>query len=508
MSSVAERERVAESPSASQPGGLEAVAALSLQTKIAERNLRRHWLRDAARVSVLLAVDLAVFFVLRLGVRLIRDAAVLGGGAAGWLAWLWPPGTFSGFRFVVALLLSLVLVGAYGPGDRRRDVARLFKASALAGALVFYPQVWDGEVGMVVLRWGVLAGVFGMCLGVARWVVDWVVGRVSPRVVPIRAVLVTHGAGDWIGVPELEAAAREGRSRIVPVGSVVAGRARTDGALPLGELGRLIVERGADSVLVAGPLSDADFLYVLDIARLHGCQLLAASRTVRVAGLEPRAVWMSGRVLVELKVPALGVWQLALKRTVDILGSAAGLILLSPLLLVVALLVKLESPGPAFFRQERVGRGGRRFQIIKFRSMVDGAERQQEALLGRSVYRDPRLFKVPDDPRVTRLGRFLRRTSLDELPQLVNVLMGDMSLVGPRPPLPSEVALYEPRHYIRLNVKPGITGPWQVSGRNEVTDFEEVVSLEAEYIRGWSLGRDFEILLRTVPTVLRRRGAY
>jgi len=176
-------------------------------------------------------------------------------------------------------------------------------------------------------------------------------------------------------------------------------------------------------------------------------------------------------------------------------------------LAIVAALVKLESPGPVFFTQDRVGRGGRLFRIIKFRTMVDGAEKQRDELLSRSVYSDPRLFKVPDDPRITSLGRWLRRTSLDELPQLLNVLRGEMSLVGPRPPLPSEVALYAEHHYARFDVKPGMTGPWQVGGRNEITDFERIVALESDYIRNWSLWKDLCLLGSTMPAVLRRRGA-
>src|SRR5205823_2972454 len=211
---------------------------------------------------------------------------------------------------------------------------------------------------------------------------------------------------------------------------------------------------------------------------------------------------------VELTAPSLKGQALILKRAVDVVGAALGVLIASPLFAVIAALVKLESRGPVFFTQERVGRGGRRFRIIKFRTMVNGAEHRREQLLARSVYSDPRLFKVPDDPRITRIGRWLRRTSLDELPQLINVLRGQMSLVGPRPPLPSEVALYAEHHYGRFDVKPGITGPWQVGGRNRITDFEEVIRLERGYIQGWSLARDFAILLRTVPAVFRVREAH
>jgi lipopolysaccharide/colanic/teichoic acid biosynthesis glycosyltransferase len=161
-----------------------------------------------------------------------------------------------------------------------------------------------------------------------------------------------------------------------------------------------------------------------------------------------------------------------------------------------------------FFRQNRVGRGGRLFKIYKFRTMVAGAEEHRDELLDQSIYSDRRLFKIVSDPRVTRLGTFLRRTSLDELPQLFNVLKGEMSLVGPRPPIPSEVDLYEAHHYARFDVKPGITGPWQVAGRNKITDFEQIVALETRYIRDWSLFADIILLCRTVGVVIQMRGAH
>ena len=159
------------------------------------------------------------------------------------------------------------------------------------------------------------------------------------------------------------------------------------------------------------------------------------------------------------------------------------------------------------FRQLRVGHRGVLFQIYKFRSMVVDAEHLRDSLTPRSVYADQRLFKLSSDPRVTPFGRMMRRTSLDELPQLWNVLKGDMSLVGPRPPLPSEVALYDEHHYERFSMKPGITGPWQVSGRNNVTKFEEVMAIEAAYLTGWNIWKDLDILLRTLPVVVSMHGA-
>ena len=145
--------------------------------------------------------------------------------------------------------------------------------------------------------------------------------------------------------------------------------------------------------------------------------------------------------------------------------------------------------------------------MYKFRSMIKNAEELKAKLAERSIYSDARLFKIPNDPRITRLGRFLRRSSIDELPQLLNVLRGEMSMVGPRPPLASEVETYEEHHYTRFDMKPGITGPWQVSGRNRITSFDEIIALETEYLTDWSLLKDFTILMKTVPTVLSMNGA-
>ncbi|HLV60507.1 MAG TPA: sugar transferase [Fredinandcohnia sp.] len=196
---------------------------------------------------------------------------------------------------------------------------------------------------------------------------------------------------------------------------------------------------------------------------------------------------------------------LALKRAFDIVVSAVALVLCAPLFLVIAIAIKLDSPGPVFFGQVRSGLNGRRFTLWKFRSMVVDAEKRLAALRDKNEMSGP-VFKMKDDPRVTRVGRFLRRTSLDELPQFWNVLVGQMSVVGPRPPLPSEVDRYERWHRRRLSVKPGITCIWQVSGRNEI-DFEDWMKLDLAYIDQWSLWLDIKIVLRTIPAVIFGRGA-
>lgn len=206
--------------------------------------------------------------------------------------------------------------------------------------------------------------------------------------------------------------------------------------------------------------------------------------------------------------PALTAWQFQLKRCVDVAGAAAGLVIAAPLLAALAVLVKLDSPGPAFFAHERLGLYGRRFMMFKLRTMREGADGEKGSLAHLNQSEDSRLFKIRDDPRVTRLGRLIRRWSLDEIPQLYNVLRGDMSLVGPRPFFEEDLSKYQPRHFARLAVKPGLTGLWQVSGRSDIMDFDEVVRLDRHYIDNWSLAVDFRILAHTLPAVANRRGAY
>lgn len=199
-----------------------------------------------------------------------------------------------------------------------------------------------------------------------------------------------------------------------------------------------------------------------------------------------------------------------LKRGFDIAVSASGLALLAPLFAMVAWLVRADSPGPVFYTQLRGGERGRTFRIYKFRTMVVDADERLDALLHLNMHGedwgDSRLYKIPDDPRVTRFGAFLRRYALDELPQLFNVLKGDMSLVGPRPLMLSEDRHVEPAH-LRATVKPGITGPWQVAGRNELS-FEEMMRLDSLYVARWSFRGDLRLLARTVPAVLRSQRAY
>jgi len=235
----------------------------------------------------------------------------------------------------------------------------------------------------------------------------------------------------------------------------------------------------------------------------------ASSRATAVAALNPPLGVERGHAARGVVLRIHPRWTLVGKRAVDVLGALLGLVALGPLLFAIALWIRLDSPGPALFAHERVGRGGRRFRCLKFRTMRRDAERLLRAdpvLLARYLRHD---FKLPadEDPRITRAGRFLRRTSLDELPQLLNVLRGDMSLVGPRPVVQPELERYAGRTGLLLSVKPGMTGAWAVSGRSAV-GYPARAHLELDYVASWSLWLDLRLLWRTIPRVLGAHGAH
>ncbi len=216
---------------------------------------------------------------------------------------------------------------------------------------------------------------------------------------------------------------------------------------------------------------------------------------------------MASELKKQRLIPKALTWSgLMAKRLLDVAVSTACLVLLAPVLAVIATVIKSDSAGPIVFRQTRVGKDEESFGFYKFRTMVSDAEQQKEGLIGLNEASGP-MFKIKKDPRTTRIGSYLRKYSLDELPQLFNVLKGDMTLVGPRPPLQTEVAAYGPAELKRLLITPGLTGLWQVSGRSDVS-FENMVRLDLEYMQNWSLLMDFKILLKTIPAVISGKGAY
>jgi len=292
-------------------------------------------------------------------------------------------------------------------------------------------------------------------------------------------------------------------------GGEMAGYVRLGGT---SDLARVVTERGVEEVLIAMPRSPREKLAAI-IEECYRCHvrwrlvpdvydLMFEHMDLSLAGDIPLLGTRGSRIV--------GL-NFAIKRLFDIVVSLAMIVLFALLMIAIAAAIKLTSPGPVFFRQERVGYRGRRFKLLKFRSMRQDASSDDhrqyvlDYMAGRAAPSPDGQFKLADDPRVTAVGRIIRKFSLDELPQLFNVLKGEMSLIGPRPPLPYEVEAYEPRHLRRLDVLPGISGLWQVSGRNRLT-FEEMIRLDLYYIENWSLDLDLRIFLRTIPAVLFSRA--
>ena len=332
--------------------------------------------------------------------------------------------------------------------------------------------------------------------------------------------------------------AGQGVDRLLIIGAGEVGRAVMRNIIAQPELGYQVVgfldDDPAKSSTDIGPIKAlgavenlSEVIKTLDIAQvIITLPWQYHRKTVRLvleaeeAGLRARVVpdlfqlslggvdveTINGIPLISIKQTALTGWNLVLKRILDLSFAIPFTLATAPLWLIVAVAIKLDSSGPVFFKQERAGKGGKPFRVYKFRSMVVGAEAEQAKLAAQNEATGP-LFKIRDDPRRTRVGRFIRQTSLDELPQFINVIRGEMSVVGPRPALFSEVAQYQEWQRKRLDIQPGVTGLWQVSGRSDLT-FDEMVMLDIYYGENWSLGADIRIMLRTVPQFLFGDGAY
>lgn len=465
-----------------------------LLTRRAPLVFRAHLARDAFRIAVLAAADAATLLLIWLGIQGLDLTGWLGSGGA-------LRGVPAG-QFMFAILLTLALCGCYGPGDERRNASGISRAALVGSGLALWERLWTGPTTggalTVLLLWAVVA----VALNLQRKLVDWLVVVARPAGAGItRAVVVgsREHAARMVDHPAFgESPSCHLAAFFDPAEHPVEAAAA---------LSRLVSERRIDTLILTGRLDGGTFGTVLDVAAASGCQVYSLPRVSPTSMVLPTVRWRNGAPVVELTRPGLMGAKLSIKRGIDLVGSALLLLAAAPVMAVVAIALRRAGAPGVLFRQTRIGQGGKTFTILKFRTMVEGAEARLEELRKESLYADARLFKLDGDPRVTRIGAFLRRTSLDELPQLWNVLRGDMSLVGPRPPLPGEVELYEGHHYARFDVKPGITGPWQVSGRNSIRDFEKVILLEMAYIRRWTIWRDLSLLLRTLPAVLSRRGA-
>jgi exopolysaccharide biosynthesis polyprenyl glycosylphosphotransferase len=383
-------------------------------------------------------------------------------------------------------------------------VRALFLAAVLVATLAFLLKWHFLSRSFLVLFFVLAASILVAFKGIARLVFR-AIGR---RTFAERNVLVVTGSGD---VEEILRGIREHRNwglhllGVVPLSDDAA-------FVDAPRLGRF---ETIDAVLDASPVDEVVFAVSRDeLPRIDAAVLTCEQMGIRArlaVSLVPTAI---GKVRVEefhghplLDLSSLPDHEIrfAIRRLFDVALAGISLLVASPLLAVAGVLIRLEDGGPVLFRQVRCGLNGRRFELLKLRTMVSGADSHKESLLPRNEMSGP-VFKIRLDPRVTRVGAFLRRFSIDELPQLWNVLRGDMALVGPRPPVPEEVARYERWQRRRLSMKPGMTGLWQVSGRSEI-DFDEWMKLDLRYIDNWSFWLDLKILLKTFPAVISGKGA-
>jgi exopolysaccharide biosynthesis polyprenyl glycosylphosphotransferase len=442
----------------------------------------------------LVAVDLAVI-VAAWGLLRLARAGAFGQVVGGLTEVLLPAGLISSAQLAVAIVLSFYLLGCYRDGDRWRDPVKILTASAVGCGVAFYSDLWHGSPALMAGRGFFVWVLLGPFLLAARSAA----GQVSRR---FTSAGMTHRVLEVTGV------AANGRLELGPSYRFVSTLRHEDLPLDVGSMGRLLAG-GVDTIVVRGELPTNRFVALTDLALTHGCRLLCAPYSAPLSGVDKQRVWVEGHPLIEFTTPGLRASHLVLKRALDLAVAGLSVVLLSPLLGVLALWIKLDSPGPILFRQTRPGIRGRPFGILKFRSMRLDAEDvlgRDSALYGRFLNNG---CKLPDgeDPRITRVGRFLRRSSLDELPQLFNVVRGDMSLVGPRPLVGPEIENYGERASTLLSVKPGMTGQWQVTGRS-LTPFPERAEVDLEYVRNWSFLGDLWILSLTPAAVLKRRGAH
>ena len=420
----------------------------------------------------------------------------------------------------VVLLVWLVALAAFNSrqtailGAGATEYRRVAHATGLAFAvLAAVALVVDWPALRLQLLVALPAGMLMVLVGRWQWR-RWLLDRRREGEWSSRTILV--GDRDEVGYV-LERLSRAGDLRYHVVGVAISG----DPGSPVELLGRRVpvlsarstlaenaAQMGADTVILAAK-PDADPAYLTRLSRqLEGtcAELVLFSRLTDVAG--PRISFrpVDGLPLIQVQIPTFEGGAHVLKRALDIVLASLALLVVAVLAVPIAIAIRLDSPGPILFRQQRVGRDGRTFGMLKFRTMRVGAELERAALELRNEGSGP-LFKLRDDPRVTRVGRFLRKHSLDELPQFWNALTGDMSVVGPRPPLPEEVTAYDGVVMRRLYLKPGITGLWQISGRSDLT-WEQSVQLDLRYVENWSVMQDLMIIVRTARVVIHPSGAY
>ncbi|KYH44983.1 polyprenyl glycosylphosphotransferase [Branchiibius sp. NY16-3462-2] len=463
----------------------------------------------------MLLADAAILLIAVIGVQAATETHLLATPALADVSnsWRW---ILAGL-LLVGWMATTAVAGAYDSrllGSGSEEYRRLIRAAVEMTAVVaFLAFLFRLEVARSFLALSVPLGVIMLVLARVGWRRYLLVQRSSGRLCST-ALLV--GSRDAVG----EVATQLSRSEVsgfTVVGACVPGGVAGDevegtGTPIVGDvadavqaLGRV----GASTVIIAStdslsPTKVREISWALEPGRQH---LVVAPSLIDVSGPRILTRPVAGLPLMHVETPRMTLGRRIGKRTLDIVGAGVLLAVASPIMLVVALMIRMTSNGPALFRQERIGKGGHPFTIFKFRTMRQGADAELATLLAAQGSDGTPLFKVTDDPRITPVGRLLRKTSLDELPQLFNVLAGTMSLVGPRPQVAREVAMYTSAATRRLLVQPGVTGSWQVSGRSNLS-WEEAMRLDLYYVENWSLVGDLVILVRTVRAVLAREGAH
>ena len=462
--------------------------------------------RRALSIAALVVLDV-VGLALGIYLALVLRQVVRGDGDIPWNL-LWREGPAEWLKFAAPItVLVFAQAGLYRVRERRPGAGRILASLIVVALIVLafgigtdYDFSTSGLIPTSVVT-------CALAIGLLRAAYESVSLELM-RLAGIRRRVILVGEGESLAHLRSSLAATRGGLAYEFVGAVAEDPAA--GLRLLGsrdDLQRVLQEVRPDEVILAeAALDERAVLEVVEQAHKQGIRVRLAPETTELLVQRGEYVPGQGAPLFELRPPVLTGWDWAVKRTFDIAVSVLVLVIGLPLWLLIALAIKLGSRGPVFYVDRRIGVGEREFPMLKFRTMVAGAAELQESLEERNEATGA-LFKLRDDPRVTRVGRVLRRLSLDEMPQIVNVLRGEMSLVGPRPLPLRDYRLLEDWHRTRYAVLPGMTGLWQISGRSGLT-FDDLVRLDFTYIENWSIWLDITIIAKTIPAVLTRRGAY
>jgi exopolysaccharide biosynthesis polyprenyl glycosylphosphotransferase len=456
--------------------------------------------------AVLINAAFALAYVMRYTLELF--VPVLDAFQAPFSAYLpWQAG------YTILMIIFLAADGVYTPrrgGSWFTELYRIVNATTTVGVIAFAVIFFIGPLvySRGLILWAIVLTI--AFLGAARLAQRAARAWLRRRGVGVARVLIV-GAGE-LGRTVMRTIVARPELGYQIVGfvdddpaKVELGRFKRLGGLD--EVRTILEDERVDEVIITLPwMYQRKIVSIVRACEARGVRARVVPDVFQLALSQLDVDDIDGIPLVGIKEARISRFGRLLKRALDTAAAVAGLVLAAPFILLTAVLIRLESPGPIFFRQMRLGEKGRPFQIYKFRSMRHGADEEKEHLQPLNEASGP-LFKIRHDPRLTRLGYLLRRTSWDEFPQILNVLRGEMSLVGPRPALPQEVEKYQAWQRQRLEVAPGITGLWQVSGRSDLS-FDEGCLLDIYYIENWSLGLDFQIMLRTIPRVLSGDGAY